>query len=337
MSVAETGTSATADTTTTDTGAASQGGVSVSGTGTAAPAVSGSLETSAPGSSEPAPGLNPGAATPPVPEAEKPVTPAWPDDWRDKAAGGDEKLRATLERYTDPAAMAVALRNAQAKISQGVKPGAPPPNASPEELAEFRKQMGVPDSPTDYKVELSNGMVVGEADKPFVDQFLTDVHGKNWTPGQANEALDWYFQHQDRIVREQEAADNAFNAEAQQKLKEGWGGDFNRNINILQNFLAGAPEGVKDRLLTGRTADGKLIGDDPMMLGWLVNMARDVNPTASLLPAGQDNAPGVDARLTEIKALMANQGSEYWKGAKAEGLQKEYRELITAQAKLTRR
>ena len=41
----------------------------------------------------------------------------------------------------------------------------------------------------------------------------------------------------------------------------------------------------------GRTADGYRVGDDPHVLRWLAGLAREMNPAATLLPAGTVGVP----------------------------------------------
>lgn len=342
--IAQAAVAAAPSTTETASSAAPTGGVAASGVSsdqaTAPVLTSGgeqSTATAAPAGDQAAPVIT-DVTTPPAADPAKPAAPsAWGDDWRDRMANGDDKIRAMLERLSDPTALALKLRNQEIKISQGIKPEAPGEEATDEERAAYRKQMGIPDSPTDYKIELREGLVVGDADKPLLDAFLEDVHGKGWSQQQASEAMSWYFEHQERIIQAQDKIDEDFKQESEARLKEAWGGEFKRNLNLMQNLLAGAPAGVADRFLAGRTADGRMVGDDPQVLSWLVNLARDVNPTATLLPAGMDNLRGVEGELADIKKLMADPTSEYWKGPKAGATQERYRQLLTAQKKIAAR
>jgi hypothetical protein len=48
--------------------------------------------------------------------------------------------------------------------------------------------------------------------------------------------------------------------------------------------------------------------------------------------AGDQGGPD-EQREREIQALMADRGSDYWKGPKSEGLQKEYRALVDRRMK----
>lgn len=271
-------------------------------------------------------------------DADKPVaTPAtFPEDWREQMAGGDEALLKQLKRYATPANYAKAGYQAQQKIRSGEMKAVLPENASEAEVAAWRKENGVPDKPEEYKVEPPNGYVFGEAEKPLLDSFKAHAHAKNWTPTQLNQAVEWWTAEQEQVQARQHKADTAFKTEAEDALRKEWGPEFRANLTAIQSVLATAPQGFADRLLSGRTGDGKKIGDDPVVLGWLAQIAHELNPAASVVPAGTTNAPkAIESRKRELEAMMGDtRSSEYWKGPNAAALQAEYRQLIEVEERM---
>ncbi len=277
-----------------------------------------------------------GAAT------EKPVaSPAtWPEDWRAKLAGEDKNYLKTLDRFADPAALAKAYRELNAKFSSGeYKRNAPPgKDATPEDLAAWRKEQGIPEKPDDYKITPPAGFVFGDADKPILDSLKAYGVANGLTNDAMNKVTSWWASEQEGILARQSEEDSAFKQKAEDVLRTEWGPEFRRNVNAAKSLLATAPEGIADRLVAGRTADGRLIGDDPAILQWLAQLSREMNPAASLVPAGTDNAPkAIDDEIKQIESLMGKRDSEYWKGPKANDLQSRYRELITAREKMSSR
>lgn len=86
--------------------------------------------------------------------------------------------------------------------------------------------------------------------------------------------------------------------------------------------------------MNGFLADHTPIKASPDAWKWLVQMEREINPYATVVPgAGGDLGKTIDAEIKELEALMGNKSSKYWKGSEAEGLQQRYRDLITAQEK----
>ena len=89
-----------------------------------------------------------------VGDATKTAQGIWGDDWREKLAGGDEKKLARYSKYASPQALADALVNAQTLISKGEHKKALPVDATPEAMAEWRKNNGIPDKPENYKIDV---------------------------------------------------------------------------------------------------------------------------------------------------------------------------------------
>lgn len=258
---------------------------------------------------------------------DKPVAaPAdWPEDWREKLAGKDDKMLARLKRFQSPANVLKSWRELEQKISSGEFKKQPGKDATPEQLAEWRKENGIPDKPDDYKFDLG-GFIPAEADKPILENFKALAHEQSLSPDIANKMVGWYFQQQEQAVAQQVAADKEFHIGSQVELRAEWGPEFRANVNAMNTFLdATAPDGLKDRLFGARLADGKLLGDDPHMLRWLAQLARDMQPGADLVPVGTTNVnKGVTERIAEIESMMRDDPQKYYQGKYDQELLKYY-------------
>ena len=262
---------------------------------------------------------------------EKPVAaPAdWPDDWRAKLAGEDQKELARLQRLGSPADVWKAYRALEAKISSGQLKSAPRADATPEEIATWRKENGLPETPEGYKPELPNGMVPGEADAPLIGGFQKTAHELGLTPEQFNKTLQWYFAEADAAKVQAFEQDKAFRSEAEDKLRAEWGAGYRSEVRGIANFMeANAPPGLGDVLFNARTQDGKLLGDHPEVLRWLSSVAKQINPMATLVPAGTtDVVKAGEARIAEIENVMRTDQRAYWNDSK---MQSEYMALLEA-------
>jgi hypothetical protein len=281
------------------------------------------------------PSDNPPADSPPSdnPPADNPpsgeIKDAWGDDWRQSYAGEDEKMVKRLERYSSPKAAIDALVAAQNKISSGELKTALQPDSSDEEKTQWRTDNGIPDSADGYELDLPNGIVVGEEDKPMVDSFLESAHDSNMHPDQVNKALGWYYDHQDKLMEQQEISDAEGKQAGEDKLRVEWGTDYRRNIQIVNNLMDSAPEGLKDQIMGARLSDGTPLGNDPSALNWLNELSRQINPVATVVPGSGTNAvQAIESELSSLKSMMGDRTSEYWKGDKAAKNQERYRELI---------
>lgn len=283
----------------------------------------------------PAPSSTPTPAPQPSTDPSDIEEPAVKDsDWvsvRAKIANGDPKIEARLARYSSVESAIEALISAQNKIAQGVTKTAFPKDGSPEEMAAWRTENGVPDSPEGYDLTLEEGVVMGEEDKPLVDDFLKHAHAENYTPAQVNAAVNWYMN-----MREEEAnaiAENDANLRisGEEAVRELWGAETQLNKQIIMNLMNSAPDGLGDLLLSGRLGDGTPIFSHPGALRWFADHARALNPLATVVPGhGQNASQAMEDEISNIEKLMRDKESDYWKGPKANQIQERYRKLLDA-------
>jgi hypothetical protein len=269
--------------------------------------------------------------------ASKTAPADWPADWRAKFAGEDSKTLKQLERMQSPGDLFKSWKDAQSWIQER-KDGKTSPLKAPAEeaaLKQWREEMGIPAEPDAYKIDLGDGTVFGEDDKAVIDSFKKAAFSANLTSEQMSGVLKWYEQTQRAVEENTLLHDDAFQAEAEEMLRRDWGQEYKRNLNSIDNMMQGWPEGLAERFLSGRLADGRKVGDDPQLLRQLATLARELNPASTVLPSGVTNQPkAVADRLKEIRALMSGNSEAYWKD---EAIQAEYRELLVAQDKMTSR
>ena len=282
------------------------------------------------------------AGDPPKPAGDEPPKPAGDepaaDDWatlRAKYAGDDEKLAKRLSRYSSIESALDALVAAQNKISSGaLKLEKPGEGATDEELAAWRKQVGVPDDPSGYDLA---DLKLDDITKETTEDFLKFAHGKDMPAEYVKTAVEWSVERAEALIEARREEDLRIKEEGEESLREEWGSEFKLNKNLIKGLLDTAPEGVGDAIMFGRLADGTPITSDPKTLRWLASLAREINPTATVVPgSGTNQAQALESELATLKTLMADKQSEYWKGPKAEKNQKRYRELIDVQSKLNR-
>lgn len=280
----------------------------------------------APGDPAPAPAA-PVAGDPP---ADPPAV-TWPENWRELKANGDEKTLKRLQRYASPSAAIDALFEAQTRISKGDLLPSLKENATPEEISDYRVAHGIPAEPAGYEINLPNGLVIGEADRPLVDEFLAKAHGSNMHPAQVNEALGWYFDRAEQARVAQEARDTESRMMTEDELRAEFGPDYRINVKIANEMLDGAPGDLKTKLLAGRLADGTLIGNNPDVIRWLSKLSREMNPIGTVVPGSGTNAvQAVETEMAGLKKLMGDRNSEYWKGPLAPKNQARYKQLVEA-------
>lgn len=257
--------------------------------------------------------------------------PAWPDNWRTLVAGDDEKVAKQLDRFTDPKAVVTAYRALQQKLSSGEYVSKLPADAKPEDVTKWRKENGIPEDVKGY--EMPEGLVVGDADKPLIDAMLTSMHAKNLPKEAVKGIVADYYKQQEALAAQRAEQDADNDTAAKETLIAEWGADYKRNANAIKSLLETAPGGIKDKIMGARLADGKAAVHDADFMRWLAQMSREINPMASVVPAGADQATAIADELAGLVKQMGDRNSDYWKGPLAERKQARYRELIDAQSR----
>lgn len=255
--------------------------------------------------------------------------PYWPDDWRVKmaehASAGDKKLYEKelkrLESMADPTQVYGSYRSIENTWASRKFIKLPGDDSKPEDLAEFHKALGVPEKPEDYlkSVKLDNGAVIGDADKPVIEAFTQAVHKAGAPPQVVSAALNWYFQQQESQAAALDEADDSFKREAMTALKEQHGPAFQRKVRAtasLFNATSGGPDAKNEksfyaRLLGGRTADGRIIGDDPEFNNWLIGLAQEVNPAMTVVEDGDQSGKSIDSEIKDIENIMRTDRPRY--------------------------
>lgn len=260
---------------------------------------------------------------------------AWPDDWRQRLAGDDEKALDQLKRFASPADVYKSNIELRKKLSTVKTVDELPEDATEEDIKAWRERNGVPMEAKGYLENLPDGLVFGEEDEAVLDGFLEKMHSSNVPPSVVNQALEWYKDFNEQEVTAQIEADKQVRAQAEDSLREEWGNEYRANLNAISNFLDTAPEGVKDNLMGARLADGTLFGDSPEALSWLLNLSNEFNPAGVITSnTGKDIATSIEDELDEISKIRRSDPDKYWRDEK---MQARERELYEAQERVTRR
>ena len=279
------------------------------------------------------------ADDPPPAEPEKPVAATWPDNWRELMAGDDKKELARLQRMNSPLDVKNSWRAMEQRLSSGELKRALPNNPTAEELAAYRESNGIPGKPEDYDVNLGNGFVWGEADKPLLDDFRKFAHENNIPNDMLKPVLGWFTKQQQEIADQVAQRDENERVTGSEALRAEWGAGFKGNLAASRNLFEGqsittADGKAADAFLTlmgARAEDGRLLGNIPDVVKMFANISREMNPFATVVPDQPGGSPikSAETRFGELNAMMRDKGSAYYRGAQKDNLQAEWRELHT--------
>lgn len=262
-------------------------------------------------------------------DAAPPAT--WPPDWRDRFAGTDEDFRKQLNRYKSPENLAKSWREQRRMIDGKALVRARPETDDPEALAAWRAEIGVPEELDEYKKGLPEDIAIPEEDAPFVDKYLDALKSEGISAKEAAKGLEVYYEMRAEADAAQEAKDKEHRATSEELLRMEWGPEYRPNMTAMNSLLdAFGTENLKEKLFSARTADGLPLGDDADVLQFLVGVAKEINPAATVIPINSgDQRQTVADRMKEIMSHP-----DYWHD---EGMQEEWRRLSDAQDKMERR
>lgn len=253
------------------------------------------------------------------PSGQKQVPATWPADWRKQMAGDDEKALKQLERYNSPSDIYNKARSLEQRLSSGeLKANVPfPDKGTPEEQNKWRAENGIPESPDKYELKLRDGVVIGEVDKPVIDEFLKDMHGKNLSPAVASDVVQWYFDTVEKQAEAQFQRDLELKQTFEDTMRAEWGQEYRGNINAIKSLTDLGGAGLFDKIANARMADGTPFGSSPDIMKWMALVARTINPTSTITPMDNANiAQSVADEIKQIETVMRTNRREYDKDVK---------------------
>lgn len=236
----------------------------------------------------------------------------YPDNWRELMAGNDKESLKQLARYQSPEGVWKKIKNLEKTLNDKMLPRKPPADAEPEVVAEYRKAVGLAESPEKLaeSIKLSDGRTIGENDKLLVEDFVKTTW-EDMSPAQASKVVDWYYKHQEDAVARQIEADENYLVESRRSLKEEWGPEYQRNTKHIGTLFKDAPEGVQGMILAARDPKGMVLGNNPEVVKFLSALAHELNPNMTTM-AGAGGGGSAADRLGEIQAMRETNPDKYW-------------------------
>lgn len=276
----------------------------------------------------------PAAATAKAPAATTVTTPTdtdsekgyWPDDWQKRLAGDDEKSLKQISRYGSVDEIWKKAKSLEQRLSSGEFKTALPKNPTADDLAAWRKDNGIPDTPDKYDLK---GINIPEGDREVINDFLANVaHSENFTPTQTRKAVESYYRMQERNDQVRAEKDEKDRGAGLDALSQEWGGQFTRNNSLIKNLVNKFPESVRESIFGARLADGTLLFNHPEVMRGFLALELERNPAGVTVHSGDgDLGKSMVERYDEIMKYMNTERSKYNKDNKT---QEEYRKLISA-------
>ena len=241
------------------------------------------------------------AVVAPIVETPKPW---FPDDWAEKMANGDEKELARLKRHPDPSSVWKSYRELENRVSNGAIKLALPDNATDEQVQQYRKDNGIPETADGYELELADGLTIGEQDEPIISRMLENFLDSNLPPAIVNKIVNGFFEARAEEAAQLEEQQKVIRAESEEALRAKWGGNYRNNLGAIKNLLSTFGD-VGEDLMAARMPDGSLVGNNAQAVEALARLALDLNPAGTVVPGATGNqVQAIQQEIDDIEKLM---------------------------------
>lgn len=225
--------------------------------------------------------------------------------------------------------MTKALVSARALASKAVIPISK--NSKPEEIAQYRKQLQIPEAPEGYadaaKVEPPKLFKYeGDDAKKTIDGFYAIAHEQHMTPGQVKAVMTWFNNHMDGFLEGQGKQYEAASNNAQASLKKLWGNDYQKNFDAGKRFVQQGEDQAFAKWLDETVVGGMPLSEHPQMIQWAAQRGLLMGEQNLVLLTSEERKTGDDdhARLTK----------EAW-DARGKGDMDTYRSKMDERARLS--
>ncbi len=248
-------------------------------------------------------------------------------DWREQIK--DEEARKIAKDSPDLDHFAKRTLEMRQRIGKGFQP--PGKDAKPEDIAAYRKAMGVPEAPDKYEwPDLPNGQPVTDEVKASRDAWGKRFHELGVSAPVAKELARIVNEDQAAYEASLKAADKKFADETEAKLKDKWKGDeFERNTKASERAIVNLAErsGIDvQELRHMELKNGRFLLDDPNVRQLFAAVGLEMTE-GNLGPALTDSERGsMKGQLDTIRSGIA--------AAQAKGDDKEANRLYQAEQAL---
>lgn len=179
----------------------------------------------------------------------------------------------------------------------------PTKDSTPEQIADFRKKLGVPDKADDYAVTLPEGVTEDKLDKDMIKSWRERLHKQGVPKGAAEGLIKDYLTDSLSHIQAAEKAtadrEKAWDLELKQEL----GVNYDKNINFARHALA---EFADPKLTEWLEASGA--GNHPAVIKFFAKVGSALSDDKSR--AGNSVVVGVPRTAAAAEAMLNSKNSD---------------------------
>ena len=227
-------------------------------------------------------------------------------DWRAGITDPDAKKFA--DRSPDLNHLIKRAKDANDRLSKAIVP--PGKDADDEEVAAYRKSIGVPEKPDGYTFKMPEGQEASESDKAFHAKMGELFHAANISADQAAQLNKGWNALSEAMRDAQIQEDKKFAEDSEKELRGEWRGDWDANrahANRAAEQMFGDDLEDFRRL---ETSDGRFVADHPFVLRALASLGREMAEGGLVPSLSADQVERAEDELRDIRDKIAKAQSE---------------------------
>lgn len=240
-----------------------------------------------------------------------------PSDWRaglPEELRGDKSLESIKGKDWAEAGPVLVKNYIHAQSLVGAdKIIIPGKDATKEQVAEYRKKLGVPEKPEDYAHKLPEGLTEDKIDKKLLDTWKQRLHAQGLSKTQAEAVIADYLTDNVGTIKANETAAAKQQEKWELELKTKFGGDYDKQVNFARHALdkLGNPE------LTA-LLDSSGLGSNPAVVEFFAKAGKAISDDSARGNGGSQfsgkptSAAGAQSALEAFNRDVAKQEA-LWK------------------------
>lgn len=211
--------------------------------------------------------------------------PAGGPDWRALMAGEDTKALEAISRYKSPTEFTKAFLEQRTALSKRAEPVKLADNATPEQIAEYRKGLGVPEVASDapaekvmeaYGIKAPEGYEMSEVEKGMLADYAKLAYSEGHSPREVKAATNFFFKQQQASMQALNKIDVTKQKEWTSALRDELGRDYEPMVAAADTFIKKHFEGRDEDLasvMNARLPSGGRLGDNADFIRLMSDLA----------------------------------------------------------------
>ena len=244
-------------------------------------------------------------------------------DWREAIV--EPRLREFAGRFAGPGDAVKAAFEMRQKLSNAVV--VPGEGASADDIAAFRRRLGVPDSPDGYAFHAPDGAGPNDADRAFQAEIARLFHAAGVTAAQAEQMTAGWNRLAEASREARQAADIGALEAAESELRRQWGAEFERNRALAARAVARFHRGDPNELLDLALEGGRVLGSLPSFVRFAASVGHALAEDEVHLGGAGGAGASAKERLDEIHSWQFADDPAQRERYRSQEVQAELKEL----------